>query len=396
VSEKRELKKKEILKTALKVWKDLPVQDRSLSLVADACGMTKQGFYRYFRNKQEIIDTLTGTLRTAMNDNFQQQIQLASEKPISFHHIISNTFSLLDQHWDLLVFALLEGLHVPQEENTKNKKFYFEMERVSGLDHNHWLWLFNVLIMSSWQEMGIKREKNPDWQKILEKKVTSGFAPRVALSEERREKINQMKRLPPMEQEASRITQAFLSLVEEKGISELSLQELAQQAGMGKSSLYNYFDSKEELQRSVIDYMQQDFLKRRELFLQSISDFPSRLYGHILFLTRYIDEMPAVRVMITELKNSRSFSGIKSHKPMDMEPLKQLFDEGLKAGFISEEVLSLKEQLQLISFCMGAELIIMDEEESPESRAYRIFKLYTQGICPDKQVPDQSGKDERK
>jgi len=379
---KRELKKQEILRQALKVWKNCIPQERSLSLLAEACGMTKQAFYRYFKSKQEILDTLVSDFQSSMEVFFTHMIELAAQTPLPIEQIADETLNFMVETNDSLLFSLQEGLAQRADQVEKSKGFYIQLGQISGISSHSWVWLFNFLTVISWKNMHGLRDMTPEWRKKIIKKVTEGFAQGVTLKTTERKTIEQNQwGLKPLDLPTSRLSRAFLELVEEKGLSELSLKDLADQAGMGKSSLYNYYESKEEMFRSFADHMREEFIKSRNVFLKELNSFPEKLYGHILFLSRYIDQIPAIRILMTEIKNNINFTQFhKRDKEYMEQQLSGLFQEGVDLSYLSADPLSASEQLEAISFCLGADVMILDDPMSPEDRAFNIYTLYTGGF----------------
>src|SRR3954469_8592585 len=50
-----------------------------------------------------------------------------------------------------------------------------------------------------------------------------------------------------------RILQAASRLVSERGVDQVSLEDVEREAGVGRSQLYHYFDGRDDLVRAVID-----------------------------------------------------------------------------------------------------------------------------------------------
>ncbi|MCK5674296.1 MAG: helix-turn-helix transcriptional regulator, partial [Spirochaetales bacterium] len=55
---KRELKTQLIIDTAFKVWGEDSFYNTSLSTLAEAMGLTKPAIYRYFKNKDAILQAM--------------------------------------------------------------------------------------------------------------------------------------------------------------------------------------------------------------------------------------------------------------------------------------------------------------------------------------------------
>lgn len=72
--------------------------------------------------------------------------------------------------------------------------------------------------------------------------------------ESRREQIRQQTRLE--------ILQATAQLIAQKGVANLSMDEVAGIAGLSKGSLYNYFSNRDELIWLVVDAYHQHFLEQ--------------------------------------------------------------------------------------------------------------------------------------
>lgn len=379
---KREQKIQKILQQALIVWKNCNSQERSLSLLADACGMTKQAFYRYFKSKQDILDMLFLQHQDSLKSFFFKMQSVASLKPLPLDEIANASMDYMKEKKDSFIFFLQEGMAQRADQLEKSKDFYIHMGRQSSINPHNWLWFFNFLTAISWKNAGELRNMTPEWRKKIIDKVTNGFSIGVELSAEDRKKIEENRLgLKPLDLPTSRLSRAFLELVEEKGISELTLKELAEQAGMGKSNLYNYYDSKEEMFRSFADHMREEFIKSRNAFLDELETFPEKLYGHILFLSRYIDQIPAIRVLMTEIKNNINLTQFhKKDQEMMGQQLSGIFQLGIEQGYLTEDPLNSQDQLKAISFCLGADVMILGDTKSPEDRAYQIFLLFTGGF----------------
>jgi TetR/AcrR family transcriptional regulator, transcriptional repressor for nem operon len=51
----------------------------------------------------------------------------------------------------------------------------------------------------------------------------------------------------------ARILEAASSLISERGVEQVSLEDVEREAGVGRSQLYHYFDGRDDLLRAVID-----------------------------------------------------------------------------------------------------------------------------------------------
>jgi len=86
--------------------------------------------------------------------------------------------------------------------------------------------------------------------------------------ETRREQLRQQTRVE--------ILQAAAHLIAQKGVTSLSMDEVAALSGLSKGSLYNYFSNREELIWLVIDTYHQHFLEQALPLMESAASFRER------------------------------------------------------------------------------------------------------------------------
>lgn len=378
---KRDRKKEEILKTALNVWRNKAPGERTLQLVAEQCGMTKQGLYRYFRNKQEMMDTLHSRWNDAVILNRNQILNLSRIKPLPLGQIIEETLSFYIENWEYIVFYFHTHTFQSEEALKEANEYYCQLEKNSAVSCREWIWINNNIMALHWQYHQNDRDLDHLSDKI-QKKVTQGYLSGVQVESIQRQMVeNHPLGLVQGEKGIGKIDQALLDTIAEKGISELSLRELAEQAGMGKSSLYNYFDSKEELLHSVMETLRIDFKEGIKAFAEALESPCERLFGHILFLCRYIQHHPAVMVLVTELKNQMPVRREENcEKEQELLDMAAPFLNLKKAGLLEEDILDYLGLMRLLSFCLGADMFLVHLGESPEERAFHIYRLFTQGI----------------
>ena len=119
------------------------------------------------------------------------------------------------------------------------------------------------------------------------------------------------------------------------GFSKVTMDEIAQDAGMGKASLYYYFPTKEDLFKMVISHEQDEFIKKLEEILENKSTTVQKL-------NQYVPErMSHFEVFINLGKLSfQSFQELKPlfsdlHKKFSEREhalLSEIIEEGIKNG----------------------------------------------------------------
>jgi AcrR family transcriptional regulator len=99
----------------------------------------------------------------------------------------------------------------------------------------------------------------------------------IERKEARREQLRQQVRIE--------ILQACAQLIAQKGVVNLSMDEVASLSGLSKGSLYNYFSNRDELIWVVVDTYRQHFLEQADPILNDISrPFPER-FSQLVDLT---------------------------------------------------------------------------------------------------------------
>ena len=131
------------------------------------------------------------------------------------------------------------------------------------------------------------------------------------------------------------IANASVHLFLEKGFNETSMREIAKTAGVGKSTLYDYFKSKEEI---LISYFRSETMKiadqARQIAEQEIS--VSEKLGQImrLHLTYLVDNKLFYLKLTLEVQRL-TMSGqqeIQTIRYAYQDMLRELIEEGIQAG----------------------------------------------------------------
>jgi AcrR family transcriptional regulator len=381
VTERHKTRRNEILKTAIDVWSSVDADQRSLSILAKSCGMTKQGLYRYFRNKDEILEELHERLRQAAGENQQELILLAGRSPLPREEIIDSVFSFLLQHNRLIRLSLQEGRGEGLGPGSHSEEFYNELSSESGIPREDWLWMFHMIIISMWthrQDPGLLKLR---FRRQLVDLISHGIGREAPDFEA---VFKEVEQVDPADYTAGlpddRIGQSVLKLIEKKGISCISLQELADYAGIGKSSIYNYFTSKEEMLQSIFTHLEQTIVSRALEFTGRFNDSWRRIYGYTLFFSRFLEENPAMKVMITELRSNPPKLPHNTREPQLPEKLQSIFRDAIIDGLIATDFLDARLMLTTVNFTAGMDYISGSSGAAPEIRARRVFRRFIRGI----------------
>ncbi|WP_020613826.1 TetR/AcrR family transcriptional regulator [Sediminispirochaeta bajacaliforniensis] len=154
--------------------------------------------------------------------------------------------------------------------------------------------------------------------------------------------------------ETDRVICAVSEVVAENGLWNTTVEKIAHRLGMSKSSLYFYFENRDEMLWRLIDRERQAFgaLVIREI--EPIGPFADQLYAYFVLYARYLWGRPEFLATM----NWYRFQDISFHPPED--PLSgvlryyRFIEEAVEAGVVSEKV-------PLVSFFRLLNFLLMQE-----------------------------------
>jgi AcrR family transcriptional regulator len=119
------------------------------------------------------------------------------------------------------------------------------------------------------------------------------------------------------------------------GLRKTTMEEIARAAKMGKSSIYYYFKSKEEIFQSVVEF-EAAMLKDRLSQIINISDSPpERLKAYILFRLHHVKTLENFYAALSE--ESLSHMGFileirRNFEKEEQQLVSQILEDGMKTG----------------------------------------------------------------
>lgn len=147
------------------------------------------------------------------------------------------------------------------------------------------------------------------------------------------------KGVPLTEEEQQRrrkeIFDASLHVILEKGFTETSMREIARAADVGKSTLYDYFKSKEEVLISYFEEELDTITTRAQEIVQQDLGVTEKLKNIMLMHMRYLVENKhtflklSVEAQRLSLESQEQIQA-KRHAYQDM--LRTIIEEGIRAG----------------------------------------------------------------
>jgi AcrR family transcriptional regulator len=147
------------------------------------------------------------------------------------------------------------------------------------------------------------------------------------------------KGIPLTEEELSRrrheIFNAALPLFLEKGFTETSMREIAEAAGMGKSSLYDYFKTKDDVLLWIIEDELMDVTEAA----QHIASFPLPVLERLRqILRKHLEYLVANKELYMKLYfevqrlSTQSQKRVQAGRHSYQDLIRQLIEEGIREG----------------------------------------------------------------
>jgi AcrR family transcriptional regulator len=86
------------------------------------------------------------------------------------------------------------------------------------------------------------------------------------------------------------IMQTALELFDQFGFDRVTMTEIAKKAHVSKVSIYNFFESKDNLRRTIMKELFDDALAKKIAFLEADEDFMKKVSGFITLQTQYYEK----------------------------------------------------------------------------------------------------------
>ena len=190
------------------------------------------------------------------------------------------------------------------------------------------------------------------------------------------------------EQTRQEITNAAQKLFQKYGLDKTTMEEIAAASGKGKSSLYYYFPSKDDVFYAVARKEAQEVQNTIELAIKYQKDASSKLKA--CFLAHYHEvrlKMNLYPAMLEEsAKHFELFRRIqRDNNTTELDLLKQIFMEGIKSGEFKsvsrQDVEALAFSILTMMRGLDSNIIVAGEIPSEEMRTDLPIDIFIRGLC---------------
>ena len=182
----------------------------------------------------------------------------------------------------------------------------------------------------------------------------------------------------------ARVYDAFARLMYERGYDAITLADIAEAAGMARTSMYNYYPSKEALLIAYTDAEMQQFVDDLRVALGDADGAVERLQVYVrrqldYFATHHLPPGGALRDVLSQ----DAFTRIFEHARTLDEILRAILAEGVVEGSLPREIIDDPETVPLVMACVSARRgIVADDDLETTIEATVRFVLRAVGASP--------------
>ncbi|MDR2601853.1 MAG: TetR family transcriptional regulator, partial [Spirochaetaceae bacterium] len=316
--------KNDILKAAFKIWASDFFINPSLSTLAKGLGVTKPALYRHFKNKEAILNAMRIDFYDKFAAFFESHYRLALTKKDSCGILVSlsrsiSEFNILNEDYFLYSIAHINKIY---EERGGKRDFFCELKKrgvdLSKLDHiftnenPYPKKIYLVMCHSTFESAKhninrISGNQLCDIQTFLNNVETSikyglGFdIKKIAkINFEQIEKDSRIFIQPA--EDSGHILNAAADVIFNVGLHEVTMEKVAEKAGLHKSSLYSHFINKNDMIKKVfineIEQMIQFLMANK----QTSGTNEERLYYTFFSIVHYLRVKPCALSILDHLR----------------------------------------------------------------------------------------------
>ena len=150
------------------------------------------------------------------------------------------------------------------------------------------------------------------------------------------------------------------------GFKKATMEDIAFAAGMGKSSIYYYFKSKEEIFESVVKKEAHEISLELEKKVISVNDNPKdKIRNYVLIRMQYLKEMVNFyQTLKNDYLGNLAFTERirKKYDKEEQQTIKKILEEGVNQGIFKVRNTKFA-AIALVTFLKGLEITLLIDEE---------------------------------
>ncbi|MCB9189288.1 MAG: TetR/AcrR family transcriptional regulator [Flavobacteriales bacterium] len=165
------------------------------------------------------------------------------------------------------------------------------------------------------------------------------------------------------------------------GIQGPTMNDIADHLGLSKATIYNYYESKEELVHDALWLKLKELDKFRDLLFDDSQDFVGRYFEGVNFVTSKL--IGITELYLEDLKNHypKSWASVEMYYERSAENLKKYYDLGIEKGLFRPFNTGLMATFDLRFFNMMVDAnFLQSNEVNIETAFAEYFNMKFNGI----------------
>ncbi|MGB9735790.1 MAG: TetR/AcrR family transcriptional regulator [bacterium] len=184
-----------------------------------------------------------------------------------------------------------------------------------------------------------------------------------------------------------RIVKKAAELFPRLGFSKVTMDELCDELGISKKTLYKYFTSKDEIADAVYQRNMKTIKNDFRKIIHGKEAYLKRLYKLCEFISEFLSRMTKTAQQDLMKHRPDIWEKIETYRKQEIFPIfNKMFDEGIKLGFVRQDVQ--KELLFLIFTSMVEGVItprtLIEQSFSMKDAFMGIITVFFNGVLTDK------------
>ncbi len=183
---------------------------------------------------------------------------------------------------------------------------------------------------------------------------------------------------------ARRILQATIKVFNKYGLRKTTMRDIAESAGMSKSSLYYYFQNKKEILSSVIRQETEILTEKLHTAVQQAASPQEKLRAYVITRMRSLFELSIYYASLTEAYLEQ-YAFIEQEREaftnFEITTIQEILSEGINTGvFMTRDVLTTAKMLIIIIKDLELRLIIGKSMDDLNDTVSTILDILLQGL----------------
>ena len=174
-----------------------------------------------------------------------------------------------------------------------------------------------------------------------------------------------MARVVDKEQKRRDIAEASKELLLEKGIKNINVADIAKVAGVGKGTIYEYFDNKEDIVLEIMCSFLDEYKREIDAFLQSNISTKEKLYRFLYgkferFNLRQVNIFLEFTAILLTSQDEKFKQQYKVVKETFAQTLNKIFENAIVQGEYIDEAIDYIDVVQAFNFNLVKDYVVAD------------------------------------